>query len=108
MIWLSLACNYLGLAAFAAALESHRRTFPRLSACIRPPGLFAIGGVLQAAALIAAFPSREVAAALVLCAVGWAVCGLILSLLLAFRSRSWPLPAVLLLLIAIANRLGVV
>ncbi len=108
MIWLSLACNYLGLVAFAAALESHRRAFPLLSARIRPPALFAIGGVLQSAALITAFPSREVAAALVHCAVGWAVCGLILSLLLAFRPKSWPLPAVLLLLIAIADRLGVV
>ncbi len=108
MIWLSLACNYLGLVAFAASLESHRRTFPRISTRIRPPALFAIGGVLQAAALIAAFPSREVTAALVLCAVGWAVCGLILSLLLAFRPKAWPLPAVLLVLIAIADRLGMV
>lgn len=105
MIWLSLAFNYLGLAAFAATLESHRRTFARAAALIRPTGLFAIGGGLQAAALAAAFPSREIAAGLVLWAVGWAVCGLILSLLLAFRPRSWPLPVIGFLAIAIVDRL---
>jgi hypothetical protein len=108
MIWLSLAFNYLGLAAFAAALESHRRTFARAATRIRPSGLFAIGGILQAAALAAAFPQREIAAGLVLWAVGWAVCGLLLSLLLAFRPQSWPLPAIGFLVVAIADRLDLI
>lgn len=108
MIWPSLVFNYLGLVAFAAALESHRRTFPRAASRIRPARLFALGGVSQAIALALALCTFQVSLGLVLWAVGWAVCGLILSLVLASRPGSWPLPAVIFSLISVADWLGLV
>lgn len=104
MIWFSLIFNYLGLATIAAAMESHRRAFPRVANRVRPAGLFIIGGVGQAIALAAALSSSEIAAGIVVWTVGWAACGLTLSLLLAVRPATWWLPVCGLLLLAAADR----
>lgn len=98
--WLSLALNYLGLVAFAAALESHRHTFSR-AAVRRRPGLLRVGGgALQAAALALAFAAGGSGGGWVLWIAGWAPCGFALTLVLAFRPRWWPAPAFVALALA--------
>lgn len=90
MIWLSLVFNCIGLTAIAAAMESHRRRFPRTVRRFHPASSLVIGVVSQAIALALALSSLGVAAGIVLWAVGWAVCGLTLSLLLAFLPGARP------------------
>lgn len=108
MIWFSLVFNYIGLTAIAAAMESHRRTFPRVANHFRPARLFAIGGISQAVALAVAVFTFKLVPGLVLWVIGWAACGLIVSLLLAFRPKLLPLPAIALALISAANWFGLV
>jgi hypothetical protein len=108
MIGLSLAFNYIGLAAFAAAMESHGRTFPRASSRIPRASLVAIGGIFQAGAVAFALAKLGIAAGPVLWVVGWAIGGLVLSLLLAFRPRFWPLPAIIFLLLSATDWLDLV
>ncbi|MDF3057045.1 MAG: hypothetical protein K0R17_1260 [Rariglobus sp.] len=87
MIWLSLALNYAGLLAFASVMDAHRHAFPRMAARNHRVLLRIAGGVLQTAALACAIAANGIGGGLVLWIIGWATCGLTLSLFLSLRPR---------------------
>ena len=104
MIWLSLALNYAGLAAFAATMDVHRsKLFRQTPSPRRCAALRIGGGALQLLALIVAILSAGPGIGVIEWIAGWAACGFALTLLLTLKPRWSPWPAVLLLLVTLVG-----